>query len=141
MQTQAQLNRANRDLTRIRTEQNRLDAQARRPEYAVVFDRNTLINQLIRRKSISWTRIFADLGTVLPPNVRITGIRPQVNNLDQLSLDMTVEADAAPQIIAFVGKLEASPVFGALELSTITPPNQNDPFVHYRISVNYAQKL
>jgi Tfp pilus assembly protein PilN len=141
VQTQTQLNRANRDLARIRAEQNKLDAQTRRPEYAIVFDRNTMINDLIRRKSISWTRIFADLGTVLPPNVRITGIRPQVNARDQLSLDMTVEADAAPQIISFVSRLEGSAVFGALELSTITPPNQNDPFVHYRISVNYAQKL
>jgi Tfp pilus assembly protein PilN len=141
LQTQTQLTRANRDLARIRNEQNRLDAQTRRPEYAIVFDRNTMINDLIRRKAISWTRIFADLGTVLPENVRVTGIRPQVNALDQLSLDMTVEADAAPQIIAFVAKLEGSNVFGSTEVSTITPPNQNDPYVHYRLSVNYAQKL
>jgi Tfp pilus assembly protein PilN len=141
-ETEAQLNQTNVKLSKIRAEQAQLDALTRRPEYAIVFDRNTMINDLIRRKGISWTRIFADLGTVLPENVRITAIRPQVNAQDQLSLDMTVEADAAPQVVAFVAKLETSPVFGStLEISTFTPPNQNDPYVHYRISVNYAQKL
>jgi Tfp pilus assembly protein PilN len=141
IQTQAQLDTARRNLAHIRSEQAKLDAQMRRPEYSVVFDRNIMINELIRRKAISWTRIFSDLSTVLPENVRITAIRPQVNAQDQLSLEMTVEADAAPQIIGFVAKLEGSKVFGATEVSTITPPNQNDPYVHYRISVNYAQKL
>jgi Tfp pilus assembly protein PilN len=141
-QTSAQLASTNAQLKKIRAEQAKLDAQTRRPEYAIVFDRNVMINELIRRKSISWTHIFADLATVLPANVRITAIRPQVNSLDQLSLDMTVEADAAPQVVAFVAKLETSPVFGStLEIATFTPPNQNDPYVHYRISVNYAQKL
>lgn len=140
-ETSAQLASTNAQLKRIRTEQASLDTQTRRPEYAIVFDRNVMINQLIKRKSISWTRIFADLGTVLPENVRITAIRPQVNTLDQLSLDMTVEADAAPQVISFIAKLEGSNLFGSTEVSTITPPNQNDPYVHYRLTVNYAQKL
>ena len=126
---------------RIRAEQNKLDAQTRRPEYAIVFDRNTMINELIRRKSISWTRIFADLGTVLPENVRVTGIRPQVNASDQLSLDMTVEADTGAAGIGLRFRLESSSIFGALEISTVTPTNQNDPYVHYHITVNYAQKL
>jgi Tfp pilus assembly protein PilN len=140
-QTSAQLASTNAQLRNIRAEQAKLDAQTRRPEYAIVFDRNILINELIRRKAISWTRIFADLATVLPENVRVTAIRPTVNSLDQLSLDMTVEADAAPQVIAFVAKLEGSAVFGSTEVSNFTSPNQNDPYVHYRISVNYAQKL
>jgi len=54
---------------------------------------------------------------------------------------MTVEADAAPQVLGFVAKLESSTVFGSTEVSNFTPSNQNDPYVHYRISVNYAQKL
>lgn len=140
-QTQAQLEQTSAQLAKIRAEQAKLDAQTRRPEYAIVFDRNTMINELIRRKGISWTRIFSDLGAVLPEKVRITAIRPQVNAKDELSLDMTVEAETAPPVIAFISKLEGSAVFGSTEVSTITPPNQNDPYVHYRLTVNYAQKL
>lgn len=136
-----ELARVNRQLQNIRAEQTRLDAQMRRPENEVVIDRSILINSIIRRKAISWTRIFADLGTVLPHNVRIAVIRPQVNAKDELLLDMTVEAEAPEQIIQFIAKLEGSDIFGSTEVSALTAPTQNDPFFHYRVSVNYAQKL
>jgi hypothetical protein len=140
-QTQSELDQVQRQRARIRNEQTRLDTQLRRPDNAIVLDRNIMINDMIRRKSISWTRIFADLEKVLPHDVRVTVIRPQVNSRDQLSLDMTVEADTPQSVIAFVQKLEASDVFGSTEVSTWTPPTQNDPFYHYRLSVNYAQKI
>ncbi|HVW84606.1 MAG TPA: hypothetical protein VHB50_07985 [Bryobacteraceae bacterium] len=140
-QTQAELNGVQSQLGKIRAEQAKLDAEMRRPENAVVLDRSILLNDLIRRKAISWTRIFSDLETVLPHNVRVSVIRPQVNSRDQLSLDMTVEADSPEPVIGFIAKLEASDVFGSTEVSTFTPPNQNDPNYHYRLSVNYAQKL
>ncbi|HXJ42741.1 MAG TPA: hypothetical protein VNH18_25900 [Bryobacteraceae bacterium] len=140
-EAQKELNRVQRQLTTIRGEQAKLDAQIRLPENEVVLDRSILVNTIIRRKAISWTRIFEDLGTVLPHNVRIAVIRPQVNAKNQLLLDMTIEADAAEQLNQFVAKLEGSDIFGSTEVSAITPPTQNDPFFHYRISVNYAQKL
>lgn len=135
------LARVNHQLQQIRTEQSRLDQQLRRPENEIVIDRSILINSIIRRKAISWTRIFADLGTVLPPTVRIAVIRPQVNAKDELLLDMTVEAETQEPVIQFVAKLEGSEIFSAAEVSAITAPTQNDPFYHYRVSVNYAQKL
>jgi hypothetical protein len=107
----------------------------------VVLDRSVLINTLIKRKAISWTRIFADLEKVLPPNVRLIAVRPQVNAADQLSLDMTVAADAPEQVISFITQLEGSDVFGSTAVSGITPPTQTDPFYRYRLTVNYAQKL
>lgn len=140
-QTRSELNKVEQQRFKIRQEQTRLDAQLRRPDNAIVLDRNVMINDMIRRKAISWTRIFADLEKVMPPSVRIASIRPQVNSKDQLSLDMTVEADAPESVIAFVAKLESSDVFGSTEVPTFTPPNQNDPYYHYRLSVNYAQKL
>jgi hypothetical protein len=139
--TRVALNAVNRQLTKMRTEQSRLEGAMRQPVNAVVLDRSILFNDIIRRKSISWTRIFADLETVLPHNVRISVIHPQVNAKDELSLDMTVEADAPEQVIGFIAKLEGSDVFGSTQVSTITLPTQNDAFYRYRLSVTYAQKL
>jgi type IV pilus assembly protein PilN len=113
----------------------------RLPGNEIVLDRSILINALIRRKAISWTRIFADLATVLPPNVRVVTIRPQVNAREQLSLDMTVAADTPEPVIGFISKLEGSDVFGAVTPSGFTPPTQNDPIYRYRLTVTYAQKL
>lgn len=140
-QAQLDLARTQRQLQSVRREQAALDTQMRKPENEIVLDRSILINTIIRRKAISWTRIFSDLGTVLPHNVRIAVIRPQVNSKDELLLDMTVESDAPEAVIQFIAKLEGSDIFGSTEVSAITAPTQNDPFFHYRVSVNYAQKL
>jgi type IV pilus assembly protein PilN len=140
-QEQAELIVLNRQLAQTRAEQATLDREMRLPGNGIVLDRSILINTLIRRKAISWTRIFADLATVLPPNVRVVTIRPQVNAREQLSLDMTVAAETPEPVIGFIAKLEGSDVFGAVTPSGITPPTQNDPIYRYRLTVTYAQKL
>jgi hypothetical protein len=142
------MNESRRVIAQVRTQmakitnaQAQLDAQMRQPANATVLDRSVLFNTLIRRKSISWTRIFSDLETVLPHNVRIIAIRPQLNVRNQLSLDMTVASDAPDPVIGFIGNLEGSELFGAVTPSATTPPTQNDPYFRVRLSVIYAQKL
>jgi Tfp pilus assembly protein PilN len=139
--TQSMLNSVNRQLTTVRNEQTKLETAMRQPGYEVVLDRSVLLNALIKRKAISWTKIFSDLEKVLPANVRVVAIRPAVNAHDELFLDMQVAADAPEQVINFITKLEGSDVFGSTTVSVITPPSQTDPFYRYRLSVNYVQKL
>jgi type IV pilus assembly protein PilN len=139
--TQTMLARVNRQLNAIHREQAKLDVSMRQPGNEIVLDRSVLINTLIRRKAISWTRIFADLETVLPPNVRIMAIRPTINAQGGLFLDMQVAADSPEPVIGFITKLEGSDVFGSTAVSGITPPSQTNPFYRYQLSVNYAQKL
>jgi type IV pilus assembly protein PilN len=139
--TQVKLTRLNAQLTSVRTEQTRLDATIRLPGNEVVLDRSILLNTLIKRKAISWTKIFSDLQTVLPHDVRVLAIRPTVNAQDQLFLDMTVAADSPEPVIGFIAKLEGSDVFGSTAVSGIVPPSQTDAFYRYRLTVNYAQKL
>jgi len=139
--TQTVLNRVNRQLAAIRTEQAKLDTQMRRPGNEVALDRIVLLNELIRLKATSWTKIFSDLEKVVPNNVRILSIRPSINSRDEVFLDMQVAADGPEQVIAFILKLEGSDVFGSTAISVITPPSQTDAFYRYRLSVNYAQKL
>jgi Tfp pilus assembly protein PilN len=139
--TQTMLTRVNRKLASIQREQAKLDASMRQPGNEVVLDRSVLLNTLIRRKAISWTKIFADLDTVTPPNVRILSIRPTVNAQGGLFLEMQVAADSQEAVIAFVTKLEGSDVFGSTAVSSISPPSQTNPFHRYQLTVNYAQKL
>jgi hypothetical protein len=139
--TQIMLSRVNRQLTSIRNEQAKLDASMRLPGNEEVLDRSILLNTLIKRKAISWTKIFSDLDTVCPPNVRILAIRPTVNAQGGLLLDMQVAADTIDPIIAFMAKLEGSDVFGSVLPTGFTPPSQTNPFIRYQLTVNYAQKL
>jgi type IV pilus assembly protein PilN len=139
--TAAMLANANRQLTAVHNEQAKLDASMRQPGNEVVLDRSILLNTLIQRKAISWTKIFSDLDTVCPPNVRVLAIRPTVNAQGGLFLDMQVAADSQPPVIEFISKLEGSDVFGSTAVSGFTPPSQTSPFYRYQLSVNYAQKL
>src|SRR5205085_4328549 len=72
----ARLNARNRA---VNSEQARLDVVLRKPENAEVLERSVFLNELLVRKGISWTRIFADLEKVLPHNVRIVQIHPSVD--------------------------------------------------------------
>ena len=86
-------------------------------------------------------RIFADLEKVVPYNVRITSIRPSVAGPNQISLDMTVGAEAPAPVIDLLKNLENSPRFGAVYSHSLLPPTQTDKLYRCRVSVNYVQKL
>lgn len=133
--------RLDRDLARLVAERTRYDREVRKPENAEVLDQSVLINTLLMRKGISWTKMFADLEKTLPPNVRITQIVPQVNANDRVTLDMTVAADSPEPLVVFIQKLEQSDVFGSASVPVSQAPSQTDPFYRYRLSVTYAQKL
>jgi Tfp pilus assembly protein PilN len=130
-----------RELTRVSTEQRKINADVQRPENSEVLERSVLINELLLRKGISWTRIFADLEKTLPPNVRVTQIKPQVDNNDKIQLEMTVASDSAEPLTAFLAKIEASEVFGSYNVSVTQAPTQTDPFYRYRMTVSYVQKF
>ncbi len=139
--TEAMLARTNARLAAVRNEQAKLDTSMRLPGNEVVLDRSILLNTLIRRKAISWTKIFSDLDTVCPTNVRVIGIRPSINAQGGLFLDMQVAAESPEPVIGFIAKLEGSDVFGSTAVSGFAPPSQTTPFYRYQLSVNYAQKL
>jgi len=138
---QAALRRVNRELAGVRRQQAGIEASMRLPGNEDVLDRSVLLNTLIRRKAISWTKIFSDLGEVAPPNVRILAIRPTINAQGGLLLDMQVASESPEAVIGFAAKLESSDVFGSVSVSGFTEPSQTNPFWRYQLTVNYAQKL
>ena len=128
-------------LTAAQREQTKVDGTLRQPANAQVLDRSVLLNTMIYRKAISWTRLFSDLEKVTPSNVRIIAVRPQGDAQNHIFLDMTVGAEAQENVVNMLLKLEGSNMFGATEVSSVVPPSQTDPMYRYRLSVNYAQKF
>jgi type IV pilus assembly protein PilN len=141
-ETRARVNRLNQELGAISSEQTHLDATLRQPANASVLERSLLLNTLVERKSVSWTRIFADLEAVMPPNVRLIQVRlPQIDSRNQVLLDMVVGSQSPEPVITFLKQLQASPRFGPATVHNSAPPTDNEPLYRYRVSVNYAQKL
>ncbi|HUQ92333.1 MAG TPA: hypothetical protein VM120_11685 [Bryobacteraceae bacterium] len=122
-------------------EQNRLESVLRRTENAEVIERSVFLNQLLVRKGISWTRIFADLEKVVPYNVRLIRIRPNLTPQSEIFLEMQVGAPSSEPVIEMLMRLESSPQFGATHVANILPPSQTEPLYRYTVNVNYAQKL
>ena len=141
-QTRAAVAELNAQSKAIATEQAQFDAVLRQPANASVPERSVLLNTLVDRKSVSWTKIFADLEEVMPGNVRLIQVRlPQINSQNEVLLDMVVGAQSPAPVIDFLKKLQESPRFGPATVHNSVPPTDNDPLYRYRVSVNYAQKL
>jgi Tfp pilus assembly protein PilN len=134
------VDRLNSEIRKSTADQARLEAVLRRPENAEVLERSVFLNALLRRKGISWTRIFADLEKVLPYNVRVIQIHPTVDSLDQVSLDMQLGADSPTPVIELLKTMADKP-FANPEIRTQQAPTQSEPLWRYRVSVEYAQKL
>lgn len=137
----------NRELYRHQHEEAQFSGVLGRPENADVFSTSVFLNELIARRAVSWTRVFGDLETVMPNNMRLLAIRlPQIPTEDasgtnHLQLDMSVGTDRPETVVELLKRLQQSNLFGAAAVVTQQPPTQNDPLYKYRVNVSYAQKL
>lgn len=141
------INSQQAELMRIQRSQAQYSTILSRPDNADVFSQSVLLNELIARRAVSWTRVFQDLGTVLPNNMRLLSIRlPQVaaengTGRNRVQLDMWVGTEQPAAVIQFMKRLASSKLFGDVSVMTQTPPTQNNPLYQYRLSVPYAQQL
>ena len=135
------LDRTQARLAAVQSEQRKLDTALRQSGNADVLERSQFINALLYRKGISWTKLFADLGKVMPPNVRLLSIRPQVYANDHVELDMVVSSDTPKPVEDLLEKFQESDLFGSPSMYDVISPSQTDPSFRYRVTVSYAQKL
>lgn len=137
----ASVQNAQQTLDSLRLEEARWTGVFRKPENAEAADYAVFLNGLITRKAISWSNIFGDLEHVLPHNVRLLAIRPQLNLDNRILLDMTVASASPEAVVDMLMKLESSPLFGATAMTGWVPPSQADPLFRYRVNVNYGPRL
>jgi len=136
------VDRLNTQLRAIAAELAKYDAFLRQPANAEVLQRSLLLNTLVERKSVSWSKIFSDLERVMQYNVKLIQVRlPAITSHNEVLLDMVVGAASPEPVIGFLRKLEESTLFGPVEGHNSLPPSQNEPLYRYRVTVNYAQKL
>lgn len=140
-EAQAVLDRLRAQDRTLAAEQTKLEGILRRPENAAVLERNLFLNSLLYAKGISWTRLFDDLEQVLPHNVRVVSIRPQVTSNNQVLLDMVVGAESEEPVVQLLMRLENSPQFGQTTPQNRMPPTQSEPLLRFRFTASYTQKL
>ena len=79
-------------------------------------DQSQFLNGLIERKSFSWTRVFEDLERVMPANLHVVSLRPELNDQNQMQLDMKVAGDTRAAAVELVHRMEGSRHFQGAQL-------------------------
>src|ERR1700733_7584255 len=104
---------AQRDQTRQRAEEF-----LNRPENRATRDQSQFINELIERKSLSWTHVLEDLEKVMPPRVHLVSIHPELDDDNQLTLKMVVGGDSRDRLIELARRMEESRRFTQTYIET-----------------------
>jgi type IV pilus assembly protein PilN len=68
-------------------------------------------NNLIDRRTFSWTNLFNQFESTFPDNVRITSVRPQLDGKGGVLLTITVVARAVDDVDQLMGNLEGTGEF------------------------------
>ncbi|PWT84930.1 MAG: hypothetical protein C5B57_03920 [Blastocatellia bacterium] len=71
-------------------------------------------NELIDRRTFSWTELFNRLETTLPDDVRITAIQPRLDPKRGVVLTLIVLAKGVDEVNQFMENLEATGAFADL---------------------------
>jgi Tfp pilus assembly protein PilN len=71
-------------------------------------------NDLIDRRTFSWTELFNRFETTLPDEVRITSVRPRLDKQNGIVLGITVIARGVDDVYAFMEKLQETKAFAQL---------------------------
>jgi len=89
-------------------------------------DRSQFLNELIRRKSFSWTKVFEDLERIMPPRVHLVSIHPELNEDNQLAIKMQVAGDSRDRALDLVRRMESSPHFQQTKIDSESQQAQNE---------------
>ena len=95
-----------------------LESPLDRPEAAAKLNEIGFLNHLIARKSLSWTRLLADLEEMVPNNVHLVSLTPTIGNSGGITLQIDLQARSIGDASEFINRLEKSPVFQNITVST-----------------------
>ncbi len=88
-------------------------------------DQSQFLNGLIQRKAFSWTLVFEDLELVVPPNLHVVSLRPQLNDQNEVELAMKVTCDTRAAAVDLVHRMEGSKHFQGAQLVQEAPTGEN----------------
>jgi hypothetical protein len=98
------------EAARLRAEAARIRAQINQEELLVVANAAREANQIIDQRAFSWTDLFAEFEATLPPDVRITAVRPRLER-GNFVVSVGVEARRAEDLDGFIEALETGGAF------------------------------
>ena len=139
---QVQISEFKDQIAKCDQERGRAQEILDRPENRSTRDQSKFINGLIQRKSFSWTQVFSDLEKMMPPELHVTAIHPEVAKNNQLQVKLSVAGKSRDRALQLVHRMEQSPRFNQPEVkeeSTGNGPNGDNS--HFEIGSAYIPQI
>jgi type IV pilus assembly protein PilN len=110
------------------------------PQNRSTRDQSQFLNELIERKSFSWTRVLEDLEKVMPARVHLVSIHPELDEDNQLSLKMSVAGDSRDRAIELARRMEDSRHFTQtfIENESLRASSNNGDPIEFSIHAIYV---
>jgi len=112
-----------------------LGSRLDRPESTAKLNEIGFLNHLILRKDFSWTRLFATLEGMVPDNVHLTNLTPDIAANGSVTLHLGVLARSIADVTVFIKRVEMSPVF---ENVIVTAEQKSEVAVSKDVSVTLS---
>jgi type IV pilus assembly protein PilN len=106
------------DILRLEQEGKEAEKLAAQPQNLQVRSEARFVNSLIARKAFSWTRALAALEKIVPSQVQVVSIQPELISQQQLEIRMVVAASSRGPVLDLVRRLEESERFRRAQVSS-----------------------
>ena len=146
-ETNAKANAVERELASLRGEAGILQGQVDDVKAALTPEQQQALDAahtLVDRKRFSWSRLFADLETALPSNVRVTriGVRDVALRGDQTyaELDIAVFSKQPAEVTDMIAEMDRGGIFQAQPVSQTFQKGRTETGTEWLLNVRYMPR-
>lgn len=110
-QVENQIAERRQQIDKLQQEQLAAQSLLNQPQNSGTRDQAQFLNSLFTRKAFSWTQVMADLEKIMPAQVQVVSIRPQLDADGELRFTLDVATNHRDSAIELVRRMERSPRF------------------------------
>jgi type IV pilus assembly PilN-like protein len=127
-------------IAQLQVEERKLAEQVRGRDFRAAFERGKLASELVRKNAFSWTLLFNTLEKVVPPDVVMTAIRPNISS-DTIVIRIEGVAKSPTAFLSLQDRLQRSPDFTKVYPQTERQLNPNLPDITFLLSCEYLPQV
>jgi len=123
-------------IVELQATERQLAEQVRTRDFRRAFERGKLASELVRKSAFSWTQLFNTLEGVVPPDVVMTAIRPNIS-ADAIVIRIEGVAKNSAAFLSFQERLLTSPLFTQVYPASERRLNPNLPDISFLLTCDY----
>ena len=123
-------------ITELQKQERGLAEEVKKRDFKSVYGRGKLASELIRKSAFSWTQLFNTLETVVPPNVVLAAIRPNISS-EGIVLRIEGVAKDHMALLSLEERLQGHDAFKRVSPISERKLNPNLPDITFLVTCDY----